>query len=107
MSLDPMNVNSALMLAETMGYAESLRHTVEEREEFCRGTFAEKEIAEHHRWEFLPDDGLLQALETTWRKGFGRGVSGVGFYKPTNKNPAYRIYIVDKPSDRPSMRVQK
>ena len=107
MSLDPMNVNSALMFAESMGYAKLLSHTVEEREEFCRGTFAEKEMVEHHRWEFSPDDGLLHALETAWRKGFGRGVSGVGFHQPTDNNPTYRIYIVDKPSDRPSVRVQK
>ena len=99
MSLDPMNVNMALELAETMGYLEKMKYRVDEREEFCRGTFAEKEMVEHHRWEFFPDDGLFEAIEAAWRKGFGRKGYEASFHERP-RGRGYVIRISDKPSDR-------
>tara|TARA_X000000950_G_scaffold7522_1_gene8218 strand:- start:2424 stop:2816 length:393 start_codon:yes stop_codon:yes gene_type:complete len=104
MSLDPINVNSALMLAETMGYLEMIKYTADEQEEYKRGTFDEKETVIKHRWEFSPDDGMLDALEAAWSKGFKRNIFGVGFHQRP-RNRGYVIRIVDRPSDRPSSRV--
>ena len=98
MSLDPMNVNMALELAETMGYLEMQKYRVDEREEFCRGTFAEKEIVKDHRWEFLPDDGLFEAIEAAWKKGFKvKGYTASFHERPRGRG--YVIRITDKPSD--------
>ena len=48
MSCDPINVNSALNLAETMEYINNVQYETDEREEFVRGSFSEKEIVTKH-----------------------------------------------------------
>ena len=99
MSCDPINVNSALNLAETMEYINNVQYETDEREEFVRGSFSEKEIVTKHRWEFVPIPEMLDALEQGWKKvGYDRSVFGVGHNR--KRDGSYVILIMDKPSDR-------
>ena len=99
MSCDPINVNSALNLAETMEYINNVQYETDEREEFVRGSFSEKEIVTKHRWEFVPIPEMLDALEQGWKKvGYDRPVFGVGHNR--KRDGSYVILIMDKPSDR-------
>jgi len=103
MSCDPMNVNSALMLAESMGFLQMVNYDTSEQEEFVRGSFNEKETVTKHRWEFVPDPVLLDKLWYGWKnpEGGRHKVFGVGHHKkPAGDKIAYVILINDKPSDR-------
>ena len=111
MTCDSENVNTALMLGETMGYLEIVSYDTDEALRSywdAPKAYKAKEKTTKHRWEILPHPELLEKLDQGWKKmGYDRPIFGVGMHKkaiggknPNNWNMGYVILIVDKPSDR-------